>query len=356
MGERILVINPGSTSTKIAVFDGEATVLSCNIPHGTEELRQFPTIPSQFDFRLAALRAALAEAAIPLESLDFIMARGGALKPVSGGAWAITETMLSELRQSLWGEHASSLGALLAHELAQSLGIRCCVADPPVVDELDDVARLAGHPAFTRKSRFHALNQKAVARRAAAELCLPYDRARLVVAHLGGGISVGVHRDGRVVDVNDAYDGEGPFSPERSGTLPAGQLAKLCLSGEYDQRWMKLMMVGEGGMYAYLGTTDLREALARKDQGDARAALVLEAMVYQTAKEIGAAATVLEGKLDGIVLTGSIVYSDWIRENLVRRVSFLGRIFMYPGEEEMLALRDAARRVMASSEGLQTYL
>lgn len=356
MGERMLVINPGSTSTKIAVYDGESSVVSRNISHPVEELRQCPTIPAQFSFRLAALRTALGEAEIPLESLDFIMARGGALKPISGGAWAITETMLEELRQSLWGEHASSLGALLAHELAVQLGIPCCVADPPVVDELDEVARLTGHPAFVRKSRFHALNQKAVARRAAAERGIPYAQARLVVAHLGGGISVGVHRDGRVVDVNDAYDGEGPFSPERSGTLPAGQVAKLCLTGDHDQRRIKLMMVGEGGLYAYLGTTDVREVLARMEKGDALAALVLEGMVYQIAKEIGAAATVLEGRLDGIVLTGSILYSDWVREKLVQRVSFLARLFIYPGEDEMLALRDAAIRVMAGTETVQHYV
>jgi butyrate kinase len=355
MAERILVINPGSTSTKIAVYDGMSLLLSTTIEHPAAALQACRAVSDQFDMRYSMLCDTLRQGGIMVEQLDFIMARGGALRPIHGGVWGISPLMLDELRTATWADHASNLGALMAHALAAGHGIPTAIVDPPVVDELDEVARISGHPAFQRRSRLHALNQKAVARRAAAELGLAYPVARLVVAHLGGGISVGVHRDGRIVDVNDAYDGDGPFSPERSGGLPAGQVAKLCLSGSIDPGTIKRMLVGEGGLYAYLGTSDVREALRRMAGGDGRAALVVEAMVYQVAKEIGAAATVLEGQLDGIVLTGSIMHSDWFRERLVRRIAFLGRLFIYPGEDELGALRDAALRVLQGTEPVQSY-
>jgi len=352
---RVLVINPGSTSTKLAVYDGLLEKLAETIRYESGQLAEYTTMYSQLDFRMADLLEVLKSKGINLETVDFIMARGGALKPLEGGAWEITGHMLDDLRNARHGEHASSLAALIAAEISLNHGIPAAIYDPPATDEMDEVARLAGHPSFHRASRFHALNQKAVARRASTELEKPYNETRLVVAHLGGGISVGVHRDGRVVDVNDALDGSGPLSPERSGTLPAGQLAKLCFSGTVTHAEVKRMMVGQGGLQAYLGTTDVREACDRATAGDARASLVLDAMVYQIAKEIGAAATVLEGKLDGIVLSGSIAMSEYLVGLIRKRIDFLGRVFVYPGEDEMTALRDAAFRLISGEESARPY-
>ncbi len=353
---RVLVINPGSTSTKVAVYEGLEETLAETIRYESAFLSGYPTVYSQLAFRLADMLALLETRGIELESIDFIMARGGALKPMEGGAWQINASMLDDLQNATQGEHASSLAALIAAPLAGKYGIPTAIYDAPGTDEMDDVARISGHPAFKRASRFHALNQKAVARRAAAELGKQYADCRFVVAHLGGGISVGVHRDGRVVDVNDALDGSGPLSPERSGTLPAGQLAKLCFSGTVTLSDVKRMMVGQGGLQAYLGTTDVREACDRAAAGDARASLVLDAMVYQIAKEIGAAATVLEGRLDGIVLTGSIAFSEYLVSRLRTRIDFLGRLFIYPGEDEMTALRDAAFRLLKGEETARPYV
>ena len=352
----ILVINPGSTSTKIAVYDGENERFVETIRYDAEKIAECATVFEQFPFRLADVQRLLAEWCVEVGDLDFIMARGGAVRPVHGGSWEITDAMLQDLRTARFADHASSLGALIAHALANGDDSRppIAVTDPPVTDELDDVARITGHPGFRRLSRFHALNHKAVAHRAAAELGKRYEESRLIVAHLGGGISIGVHRDGRVVDVNDAYDGAGPFSPERSGTLPAGQIVKQLAGGVLTAAEMKRIIVGSGGLVAHLGTNDVREAEAMSRSGGAPA-LVLDAMVYQIAKEIGAAATVLTGELDAVVVTGSIAHSERIVHDLKRRIAFLGRIIIYPGEDELTALRDAALRILAGEETPCTY-
>lgn len=355
MANRILVVNPGSTSTKLALYAGTEELFRENISYQAENIRGCPTVYSQLDFRLADVRRVLGEQGVDIGSLDFIIGRGGACKPVHGGAWEITETMLEDLRTAKYADHASSLGALIVHELASGETVPTCVVDPPVLDEMDDIARITGHPLFERRSRLHAVNQKAVAHRAAAELGMNYPDARLIVAHLGGGVSVGVHRDGRIVDVNDAYDGSGPMSPERSGTLPAGQVAKLCFSGKYTHDEVKKMLVGEGGMYAHLGTTNVEEALSRAAAGDTHAGMIVDAMIYQTAREIGASAAVLEGKIDAIVVTGSIMHSRNLAEKLRRKIAFLGNVLVYPGEDELEALRDAAIRVIRGEEVIHPY-
>lgn len=352
----VLVINPGSTSTKIGVYDGPNERFVETIRYRAEQIAGCATVFEQFPFRLADVQRFLADRRVTVGDLDIVMARGGALRPVHGGSWAITDAMLEDLRTARYADHASSLGALIAHALVDGSDPRppIAVTDPPVTDELDDVARLTGHPRFHRLSRFHALNHKAVAHRAAAELGKRYEASRLIVAHLGGGISIGVHRDGRVVDVNDAYDGAGPFSPERSGTLPVGQVVDHLASGAVTAGEMKRFIVGEGGLVAHLGTNDVREVETLSRSGGA-AARVLDAMVYQIAKEIGAAATVLMGELDAVVITGSIANSERIVQDVQRRIAFLGRIIVYPGEDELTALRDAALRILAGEETPCTY-
>jgi len=356
MSEVILVINPGSTSTKIGAFKGTDEIFQEAVYHPLHELRACESVYDQLGLRMETVQGILRNHMFSIASVDFIMARGGALRPIHGGVWRITREMLEDLKSARYGDHASSLGALIAWELAASVpDMKMGVADPPVVDEMDDVARITGHPDFVRKSRLHTLNQKAVAYQASTDLGISYSEARLVVAHLGGGISVGTHRDGRIVDVNDAYDGEGPFSPERSGTLPAGQLAEICFSGTWSADEIKRKMVGEGGVSAYLGTNDLKEVENLCVSGDEQAILVLDAMIYQIAKEIGAAATVLSGILDAVVITGSIAQSDYIISRLIKRVAFIGKLLVYPGENEMTALRDAALRVLSAKEKISTY-
>jgi butyrate kinase len=355
MSERVLVINPGSTSTKIAVFEGEREILNETVRHDSEELSKFDAITDQYDFRSDMIKDILRKKGISPDSFDAVIGRGGLLKAIPGGVWSVNDTMLEDLRRGVSGQHASNLGGLIAHEIAAISGAPGLIADPVVVDELQDVARISGHPMLPRLSIFHALNQKAVARRAAQEIGKSYEEANFIVAHMGGGISVGIHERGRVIDVNNALNGEGPFSPERSGTLPAGQLVELCFSGHYDKKEIMKMLKGKGGFLAYLGTADGREVEKRVEAGDSEAELIFRAMTYQTAKEIGALATTVAGKIDGIVLTGGLAYSKRMMSMIRERVSFLGRVFVYPGEGEIEALRDAALRVVRGEEEAQLY-
>jgi butyrate kinase len=351
-----LVINPGSTSTKIAAYRNTRLLFQETIRYASEVLREFSQVYDQLDMRLKDVLTVLENNKMAPSDFRYIMGRGGALKPVPGGVFAISSDMLEDLKSARYGDHASSLGACIAWELGGALsGTDVWIADPPVVDELDEVARITGHPAFVRTSRMHTLNQKAAARKAAAALGKLYEEARIIVAHLGGGISVGVHRGGRIVDVNDAYDGDGPFSPERSGALPAGQVAKLCFSGRYSRDEIRKMMVGAGGVTAYLGTSDMRIAEEQAVKGEHKAGLVLDAMVYQIAKEIGAAAAVLDGAVDAVVVTGSIAQSSMIVGKIRKKVGFIAPCYVYPGEFEMTALRDAALRVLNGEQGVSDY-
>jgi len=353
---RILAVNPGSTSTKIAVFDDEKLVFQTVIRHPSEEINKYNRVSDQFEFRKNVILETLNEQGINLRKFNCVVGRGGVLKPIPGGTYIINEKMLEDLRECRFGEHASNLGAIIAYEIASELNVPAYIVDPVVVDELDDIARISGLPNIQRVSIFHALNQKAIARRAARDLGKSYDEVNFVVAHVGGGISVGAHYRGRVIDVNNALNGEGPFSPERSGGLPVEALARLCFSGEYKLEEVQKMIRGKGGLVAYLGTNDAREVSRRIEEGDKKAELIYKAMAYQVSKEIAACAAVLKGDVDAILITGGIAYDnefvDWIKE----RVSFISKVMVYPGEDEMLALAQGGLRVLKGEEEAKVYM
>ncbi len=358
---RILTINPGSTSTKLALFEDEDCVLRKSIHHPPEELAKFKRIVDQYEMRRDAVFRFLEENNIDIKSLDAVVGRGGLMKPVESGTYLVNEQMIADLKAPKEREHASNLGAILAKEIADRAGIPAFVVDPVTVDEFDDIARISGLPEIERKSLSHALNLKATARRAAKDLGKRYEEVNLVVAHMGGGISVAPHRKGRMVDVNQALDGTGPFSPERAGGLPVGDVIRMCYSvypydkTRYTYEQMMRKIVGQGGLVAHLGTNDAREVERRIAQGDEHARLVYEAMAYQIAKEIGAMATVLKGEVDAIVLTGGLARSgmlvNWIKE----RVQWIAPVLVYPGEDEMLAMAQGALRVLRGEEQAKEY-
>jgi butyrate kinase len=352
---RILAINPGSTSTKIAVYEDTTPILERTLRHAAEDLASFAHIADQFDFRKQIIVTAIEEAGIQPDTLDAVVGRGGLIRPVAGGTYAVTEEMLADLRSGFAGEHASNLGGILAYDIAQPAGLPAYIVDPVVVDELGDVARLSGIPELPRVSIFHALNQKATARRAASEMGARYEETRFIVAHLGGGITVGAHDCGRVVDVNDGLNGEGPFSPERSGGVAALKIVKLLTSGDYTADQIKKMIKGEGGLVAYCGTNSAEELQGCIDEGDEDVRLVMEAMAYQVAKEIGAMATALKGRVDAILLTGGVAYDKRVVEWITDRVSFLAPVKVYPGEDELRALAEGALRVLRGEEAALTY-
>jgi butyrate kinase len=359
----ILVINPGSTSTKIAVFKNMDCIFKKNIRHSVEELALYSKISEQFSFRKDSLLHVLEnEALFDLKQLNCIVARGGLLKPIEAGIYEVNEAMLNDLRNCRYGEHASNLGGLMAYEIVaecNALGqkdIRAYIADPVVVDELEDVARLSGHPLFPRVSIFHALNQRAVARRYAREMNTSYDKLRLIVVHLGGGVSVGAHCYGRVVDVNNALNGDGPFSPERSGGLPVLALAKACFSGKYTLDEMKKMITGKGGYVAYLGTNDALEVETNALNGDAKAVLVQDALAYQVGKEIGAMAAALKGNVDAIIITGGMAYGQPLVKLISDSTDFIAPIKIYAGEDEMFALAENAILLSEGNLSVKTYM
>ncbi len=352
----ILAINPGSTSTKIAVFKNSKIIFYKNISHSAEELAPFKKITDQYDFRKKIIEAELERAQINFDEIEAVVGRGGLLKPIPSGVYEVNEAMKRDLQNSPLGEHASNLGGLIADAIAKKLPhARAFIADPVVVDEMEDIARIAGHPLFERISIFHALNHKAVARFHAKCISKKYEELNLIVAHMGGGITVGAHQKGRVIDVNQGLDGDGPFSPERSGTLPVGQLAKICFSGKYSYEEVKLMIKGKGGFMAYFGTNNAMEVEKMVDQGDERARLIFEAMAYQVAKEIGAMSTVLKGKVDGILLTGGLAHNKWFIELIIDRVAHIAPVSIYPGEDEMKALAENARLVLNGELKVKEY-
>ncbi len=349
----ILAVNPGSTSTKIAVFRDNDEIMTDTQRYDTSVIQQFKGIMDQEDFRYEEILKALRAHHISLDDLDCVVGRGGLLRPIPGGTYAVGVAMLDDLRSCRYGAHASNLGAPLALRLGG--GKPAYIVDPVVVDEMVPEARLSGHPDIPRISIFHALNQKAVGYRAAREVGIPYEEAHFVIAHMGGGISVGAHHKGRVVDVNNALDGDGPFSPERAGSLPSGELAKLCFSGTCTYEELRKKLVGQGGMVAHLGTNDLREAGKRVAQGDAGAELVVDAMAYQVAKEIGSRAVALEGHMDAIILTGGLAYGEDFVRRIRRRIDWMGKVLVYPGEDEMRALAEGGLRVLRGEEEPRSY-
>ncbi len=351
---KLLVINPGSTSTKIAVYENDTPLLVRNIRHTVDELSSFSHIIDQFEFRKNLVLKELELSGIPFR-FDAIVGRGGLLKPIPGGVYEVNDAMLDDILHAM-RTHACNLGCLIASELAALLpGCRAFIADPGVVDELDELARVTGSPLMPRITIWHALNQRAIARRYAAGCNASYEELNLIVCHLGGGISVGVHRHGKAVDVNNALDGEGPFSPERAGTLPAGQLIDLCCSGRYTKDELKKRISGRAGLTAHLGTTDVPAIVRRIEEGDVHAGLVLDAMIYQIAKSIGAASVVLYGKIDAILLTGGMAHSDYIISRLKERISFLAPVCVYPGEDEMEALAMNALGALKGELPIQEY-
>lgn len=352
---KILSINPGSTSTKIAVFEDEKEIMEKVLRHSNVELENYEDIYSQKSFRKDVILNALKEAEITVESLDVIVGRGGLLKPIEGGTYLVTDKMLEDLKKGVLGEHASNLGGAIAKEIADTIGKKAYIVDPVVVDELEEIARVSGMAEIERISIFHALNQKAVARRYCSENRVNYNEKNIIVAHLGGGVSVGIHKNGKVVDVNNALDGDGPFSPERSGGIPAGQLVKMCFSGKFSQEDIKKKLKGSGGIVSYLNTNDVRDVMKMVEDGDKNAKLIVDAMCYQIAKEIGALSTVVAGKVDAIILTGGISYSKYVVEKISNSVNFIAPITVYPGEDEMSALALGGLRVARGVESAKIY-
>ncbi|MEO0199023.1 MAG: butyrate kinase [candidate division WOR-3 bacterium] len=351
----ILVINPGSTSTKVALFKNEEQLFSENITHPAEELSKFHRIIDQYEFRREIILGELAKRGFKVEELKAVVGRGGLLRPIPSGTYKVTERMLEDLRVGVSGEHASNLGALIADAIARPLNIPAFIVDPVVVDEMDPIAKLTGLPFIRRKSILHALNQKRIARIAARDLGKKYEEANLIVVHLGGGISVGAHRKGKIVDVNNALNGDGPFAPERAGSIPAWQLVELCFSGKYTKDEIKKLLAGKGGVIAYLGTNDMRVAEEMVKNGDKKARIVMEAMAYNVAKWIGMMASVLEGQVDAIVLTGGLAYYKDFVEWIEKRVRFIAPLKVYPGGDEMRALAEGALRVLRGEEEAKIY-
>ncbi|NLN30825.1 MAG: butyrate kinase [Bacteroidales bacterium] len=335
----ILVVNPGSTSTKFALFAEEKLILEKNLTHSSGKINGYRQITDQLDFRKKLILNELEKQNINLADIRIIVGRGGLVRPIESGVYRVNERMVSDLEQGLLGQHASNLGGLIANVLAPVMpNAEAYIVDPVVVDELQPVARISGHPLIPRISIFHALNQKAVARMYAAARKKRYEDMNLIIAHMGGGISVGAHRRGRVVDVNNALDGDGPFAPERSGSLPSGQLAELCFSGQYSHSEIRAMIAGKGGMVAYLGTNSFREVCRKAEEGNQEAILLRDAAAYQTAKEIGSAAAVLEGKIDAIILTGGMANQEDHVERIKAMAGFIAPVIVYPGEDELRSL------------------
>ena len=355
---KILVINPGSTSTKMAVFEDEKPVFVRTIAHTSEELAAFGDVIEQQDFRRELVVSELRKEGIPLQ-FDAVIGRGGLVKPIEGGVYEINDLMIQDTHSGIaLHSHACNLGCLIAHEIAAQIpGCRSFIADPGVVDELNDYARISGSPLMNRICIWHALNQRAIARRYAESVGKRYEDLNLIVCHMGGGISVAAHEHGRAVDANNALDGEGPFSPERAGSLPAADLIRLCFSGKYSEKQLLKRIAGKAGLNAHLGTNDVREIVSRiEDYGDEHARLILDAMIYHVAKNIAAEAAVLCGRVDAILLTGGMARSAYVVSRLRDRIGFLAPVYCYPGEDEMEALASNALAVLQGTRQAKVYV
>jgi len=353
----ILAINPGSTSTKFSLFEEEKLVFEKSLRHTVEDLSCFEKITDQFDFRKDLIINELIDRKTDLNRIIAVVGRGGLVKPIESGVYKVNQKMKDDLKRGFSGVHASNLGGLIADDIASSLpGATAYIVDPVVVDELQPVARISGHPEIERKSIFHALNQKAVARCYADSIGKRYEDLNLIIAHMGGGISVGAHKNGRVIDVNNALNGDGPFSPERSGGLPSGQLVELCFSGKYSHSELMSMLTGKGGMMAYLGTNDFMEVCRNAENGDKKAFLIRDAVSYQVGKEIGAMAAVLNGKVDAIILTGGMAHQKSNINSIKLMVEYIAEVVVYPGEDELKSLVYNALLALDGKIQIKTYL
>ena len=355
MSVKSLIINPGSTSTKIGVFEDETLLFEETLRHSTEEIAQYASIVDQKDFRKQIILDLLKEKDFDIRSLQVLVGRGGMLKPIPGGTYAVSDDLLHDLKIGKQGQHASNLGGILAREIGDEIGVPSYIVDPVVVDELMPIARYSGVPELPRTSVFHALNQKAVAKRYAKEKGVSYESLNLIVVHMGGGVSVGAHEKGRVIDVFNALDGDGAFSPERAGAVPSGALIRMCFSGEYTEKEVYKKIVGGGGFNAYLGTNDMRDVAKMIDEGDTHADEVREAFILQVCKNIGSMSCVLKGKVDAIIVTGGIAYNKAVVDKMEERAGFIAPFTVYPGEDELLALAQGALRVLNGEEKAMEY-
>ncbi len=348
---RILTINPGSTSTKIGCFDEEQLVFEEVLRHDVAELQKFPTVPSQFEFRKEAIINALAKNNIELSSLTAIACRGGVTKPITSGTYIVTDAVC-EFQRTTPYQHPANLASIIGKNIANELGIEAYFVDSPMTYEILPICSYSGHSAMRRFSRGHALNQKATAREYAKKINKSYNELNLIVAHMGGGISVAAHQDGLMIDVNDAGE-EGPFSPERTGELPVRQVIDACFSGKYTHEDMKKFIQGDGGLVSYLGHSDVKKAV-EDSETDPKAKEVIDAMILQIAQEIGKRAVTLNGKVDQIILTGGIAYSEYITSEITKRVKFIADVALYPGELELEALAKGVLRVLRNEEEAKT--
>lgn len=355
MAVKSLIINPGSTSTKIGVFEDETLLFEETLRHSTEEIAQYASIVDQKDFRKEIIVNLLKEKNFDINSLNMVVGRGGMLKPIPGGTYAVSDDLLEDLKIGKQGQHASNLGGILAKEIGDSIGVPSYIVDPVVVDELEAISRYSGVPELPRTSVFHALNQKAVAKRYAKEQGKDYASLNLVVVHMGGGVSVGAHKQGQVVDVFNALDGDGAFSPERAGAVPSGALIKMCFSGQYTEKEVYKKICGNGGFNAYCNTNDMRDVDKMVEAGDAKAKEVRDAFIRQVAKDIGSMACVLEGKVDQIIVTGGIAYDKAVVGGLKAQAGWIAPMTIYPGEDELLALVQGGLRVLNGEEKAMVY-
>lgn len=350
----VLVINPGSTSTKVALFKQSENVTQKNLTHQTKELEKFEKVADQFEFRKDAVISWLKEEGYSTGDLIAVVGRGGLLRPMPGGTYKVTDKMIEDLKVGIQGEHASNLGGIIAKSIGDSEKIESYIVDPVAVDEFEDIARISGMPEIERKSLGHALNIKAVGRRIADKLGHKFENINMIVVHLGGGISVAPLKKGRSIDYNNANE-MGPFSPERTGSLPVGDLAKICFSGKYTYNEIKAKLRGKGGLVGYLGTNDAREVIKRIENNDEKAKLIFDAMGYQIGKEIGAMATVLKGDIKAIVITGGLAYSNYLTNYVKNMVDFIAPVIIEPGEDEMKALNEGVLRVIDKEETAKIY-
>ncbi|MDR7857704.1 butyrate kinase [Tissierella sp.] len=350
----VLAINPGSTSTKVSIFEGENEINTVKIDHNKEELKSYKRVSEQYDYRLSLIQNWLEKEGLTPNDFIAVVGRGGLLRPMPGGTYIVTDVMIEDLKIGISGEHASNLGGMLAKGLADVGAIAAYIVDPVAVDEFTEVARISGLKEIPRKSLIHALNIKAVSHRRANEINKDLKDLNLIVAHLGGGISIAPVEGGKLIDVNNAKE-MGPLSPDRTGSLPIGDLVKMSFSGDYSLDEMKTKISGEGGLFSYLGTMDGREIQERIDNGDKYAELIYYAMAYQIGKEIGSYATVLKGKVDNIILTGGLAYSSYLVDRIKEMISFISEVIVYPGEDEMDALNKGALRVIKGEEKAKIY-
>lgn len=354
MKEYILAINPGSTSTKIGIFKGNEKVLEKKINHDLKDLEIFNNVTDQYEYRLNMIESVLEKEGFALDTFKVVVGRGGLLRPIPAGIYKISDEMIKDLKNAVRGEHASNLGAVIAKGLTEKINVDSFIVDPVAVDEFRDIARISGIPEIERKSLLHALNIRAISYKFSDEINKDFEELNLIAVHLGGGISIAAIEKGRIIDVNNANE-MGPFSPERAGELPVGDLAKLCFSGDYTEIEMKKKIKGKAGLVAYLNTNNAIEVEEKIKSGDVYAKLIYDSMAYQIAKEIGKMSTVLKGNVDYIIITGGMAYSDMLVQYIKDMVNFIAPIKIYPGEDELEALNDGALRVLNSREKIKIY-